>query len=334
MLERFLLNANPQVWQRGNSIINLQAGFVADRWYFRDSDSLARACTVEKVANIFWRGASDIMRIGRTPGTTLVGVKSLHQVLPSIESRKLSNGQVKFAPVLSAGANFSAAAGAVELRIIGSLGGYDQQSHQLGAWTSEVVLATQTVNVTPGAPPQAFPILANVPANCTQLAVFLKYTPIGTAGADDALYIHDVEDAPPKSYGASLMECAEFYEEKCGIDNSYPVVLSNMYITPTVSGWTQCNGVVSYQRKRFYKRADYIFSPSMATDYHLAPATAGPIYNLVLAMMWPHRGPDSNFITARYQGNMPAGYIAGLPILLATDGSNCMKHTFAIDADL
>lgn len=161
-------------------------GHFADRWF--GVGGASSAILFAKDADASVPGFNTALRFQRQSGNANTAPINMGQVLETLDSIRCQGLPVVFSGFIYAGANFSAANGAVTIQIISGTG-TDQSAANLaaGAWTGTNVVATIVLNLTNSA--QFFQITGTVPLNATQLGVLITYTPVGTAGTNDFLRV-------------------------------------------------------------------------------------------------------------------------------------------------
>lgn len=166
-------------------------------------------------------------KIGRNSGAVTTGKITLAQVLETFDSVPAQNQSVTFSFYAKKGANFSGASSNINV-ILHSGTGTDQSVAAMiaGTWTgaSSPISVSQALTTTL----TRYSFTGSAPSGCTQLGVTLDYTPVGTAGADDNLYVTGVQliigantipyVQPP--YSINLLECRRYcVVAACSIKN-------------------------------------------------------------------------------------------------------------------
>jgi len=182
-----LLNGGMRIVQRATSysLTTAWAYGSVDRWAF------VQATSANGVANQVASGLtgfSAALKLGRNAGATQTTAIQMAQVMESINSVPLQGQTVTLSFYTKAGANFS---GSYLTANLYSGTGTDQGVNILGSWTggASVINVNQTITTSWA----RYTLTAIVPASVTQLAVSFSYTPTGTAGADDNVYITGVQ---------------------------------------------------------------------------------------------------------------------------------------------
>jgi hypothetical protein len=182
-----LINGAMENWQRGTSSTSTSV-YLADRWYQSIEGSTA-ATVSQSTSNI----PSDFrysMRMQRTAGNTGTGGIGIGQSLETTASIPLQGETVVLSFYLRAGANFSASGSTVNTRIFTGTGTDQSQATAYGSWTGYAETSGTATATTSWA---RYSVTATIPASATQVGVRIFWTPSGTAGADDSLYITGIQ---------------------------------------------------------------------------------------------------------------------------------------------
>jgi hypothetical protein len=182
-----LINGAMENWQRGTSSTSTSV-YLADRWYQSIEGSTA-ATVSQSTSNI----PSDFrysMRMQRTSGNTGTGGIGIGQSLETTASIPLQGETVVLSFYLRAGANFSASSGTVNTRIFTGTGTDQSQATAYGSWTGYAETSGTATATTSWA---RYSVTATIPSSATQVGVRIFWTPSGTAGADDSLYITGIQ---------------------------------------------------------------------------------------------------------------------------------------------
>lgn len=212
-----VLNSGFNVWQRSTSFTPGNSAYTADRWaYFGQSGS---SFTVERVATADTTNLPFIQyaaRVKRASGATSTNQQYLLQNFESVNSIPYAGKQVTYSFYARAGANYSAAAGAL-FAYIATGTGTDQNA--LAGYTGSATPISTTVTLTTTW--QRFTITGSLAATTTELATAFIYTPTGTAGANDFFEVTGVQievgnQASPyapstPTYATELAACQRYY---------------------------------------------------------------------------------------------------------------------------
>jgi hypothetical protein len=156
-------------------------------------------------------GFSNVGKLGRNSGSASTGQIAIGQACETSMSLRTSGKTVILSFYAYAGANFSAS-GSLLTAIVRSGTGTDQStSSLLGAtWTGNATVISQSATLTTTLTRYTF--TGTVASTATQIGVVFAYTPVGTAGADDNVYITGVqlEVAQNGQTAASTLEELDF----------------------------------------------------------------------------------------------------------------------------
>jgi len=156
-------------------------------------------------------------KIGRNAAATTTGPIVLRSALESVNSIPLQGKEVTFSFYAKAGANFSAASSNISVTV--STGtGTDQSLATMATWTGVATPITGTTAITTSWVRYSY--TGTIAASATQVGVSISHTPVGTAGADDSLYVTGVQlevgpVATPfeqRPIGMELALCQRYFE--------------------------------------------------------------------------------------------------------------------------
>jgi hypothetical protein len=214
-----VINSAFQVWQRGTSFTNPASGsFVADRWAFSTS---ATNTVVSRQATNDTTNLPNIQycaRVQRTAADTNTGYRSLTQSFETVNSIPYAGKPVTMSFYARAGANYSQTGNQFTVGLISGTG--TDQSRATAAYTGEAYpVALQAVVLTTTW--QRFTLTGTVATTATELAIYTKMDPSGTAGANDYFEITGVQldigsvALPFRTNGATiqgeLAACQRYY---------------------------------------------------------------------------------------------------------------------------
>ena len=186
-----VINGAMNIAQRGTTyaLTNAVAYGSIDRWAFYQSG------TANGIANQVASGLTGFqyaIKMGRNSGATTTGVVQGVQPFETANSVDLQGQVVTFSFYAKAGANFSAASNNITYAVYTGTG-TDQSaiSQAAGSWTGILtpILGTQAITTTW----TRYSYTGTIASTATQVGVGMYYTPTGTAGADDNLYITGVQ---------------------------------------------------------------------------------------------------------------------------------------------
>ena len=184
-----VLNSNFSIWQRGTSTTLTSTSFVSDRW--QAIRSVAGATATRQVTgdttNLPF--IQYCLRVARDSGNTSTSVISMGQNFESVNSIPFAGKAISYSFYARAGANYSAASGALAVYLTSGTG--TDQNNITGSFTgaTQVVNSTATLTTTW----QRFTYTGTVAATATQLSPQFQFTPVGTAGANDYYEITGVQ---------------------------------------------------------------------------------------------------------------------------------------------
>jgi hypothetical protein len=182
-----IINGGMDIWQRGTSFASLTAAssstFAADRWQVYIGNA-GRTVSQQASGLTAFRYS---MRVARDSGNTSTAVTQVTQNIESNMSYPLAGKTVTVSFYGKAGANYSAASGALTYALYQGTG-IDQNVFGMtggsGVGTGTATLTTSW---------QRFSFSVAVPSTSTELAVYFSTTPVGTAGAADYFEITGVQ---------------------------------------------------------------------------------------------------------------------------------------------
>ncbi len=169
------------------ALTNAVAYNALDMWWAYMASSAAG--TVSQVASPA-AGFAKAAKLQRTAASALTNALTLGQTLETLDATKMQGKTVSLSFNATAGANFSAAGGAL-ICAIDTGTGTDQSSasQAAGTWTGQVsTTQSNAISTTP----TRYSMTLSVPANATQVGYRFYFTPTGTAGADDSVTITGV----------------------------------------------------------------------------------------------------------------------------------------------
>jgi hypothetical protein len=183
-----IINGGYDIAQRGTSgtFTATAKAFCFDRWYL--NATTGASMTYSQQASTV-AGTRYCARVGRTAGNTNTTTIALAQDIETSNSIIYAGQTVTISFYARAGANFSAASGALTHFAIQGTG--TDQSDYGAAFTGRTVLSTGTATLTTTF--QRFSYTATVAASTTELNFQTLYVPVGTAGANDYYEVTGVQ---------------------------------------------------------------------------------------------------------------------------------------------
>lgn len=235
-----ITNGEMQVAQRGTT------GVLTTVWAWPSIDRFAAVMPTSAAGALtqtaFGSGEFNKMAaLFRTPASALTNALSIGQAVETSNSVSLQGKPITFSFYAKAGANFSASGSNITVQVYTGTG-TDQSINNLSAWTgaSAVINTAQAITTTL----TRYTFTANLAASITQIGFWISFTPTGTAGADDSLYITGIQleegsVATPfehRSYGTELSLCQRYYYRRNSISTTDEVAVLQAYATNGVFG--------------------------------------------------------------------------------------------------
>jgi hypothetical protein len=209
-----LLNSNFSVWQRGTSFTATSV-YTADRWY-RDGNSgrtFSRQVTNDTTNLPFIQYC---LRAQRDSGNASTSVVQIGQSLESVNSIPYAGRTVAFSFYARAGANYSAASGALAYSVRTGTG---TDQNLFSGYTGQALPINTSATLTTTW--QRFSASATLSSSATELGVLFEFTPVGTAGANDWFEVTGVQleiagsasaySPATSTYQAELAACQRYY---------------------------------------------------------------------------------------------------------------------------
>ena len=209
-----LLNSHMDIWQRGTSftVASTTYTYTADRWAAYRADT---GLVVSRQASSN-TGQSYGLRAQRTAATSSVVECSLVQPAASDEAIKLAGQTCSLRLNLFCGANFSPTSDTVTVRVEYGTG---TDENPVSGFTGTTDALTTTQAVTTTATDYTFDGI-EIPASATQVAVWVQWTPVGTAGTNDWVQLNAAQLTAGSAAGferlsqaQTLTDCQRYYYE-------------------------------------------------------------------------------------------------------------------------
>jgi len=219
-----LINGAMGIWQRATSqtfTTSLVYGSV-DRWVFLQGGASASISQTQSTS--VPTGFQYAIKQQRTASSTTTGTVYSVQEIETVNCLDLAGQAVTLSFWAKCGANFSAS-GSTLTSLIYQGTGTDQgtTSWISGTWTSPTS-NTQSNTLTTSY--QKFTQTVTLGASTTELVIALQWVPVGTAGADDSVFITGVQlekgstatSFDYRPYGTELALCQRYYEKSYSTD--------------------------------------------------------------------------------------------------------------------
>jgi hypothetical protein len=230
-----IINGDMRIWQRGTTISNPTSAnfYTADRWGCNRAADVTGATVSRDISGL--SGFEYSLKLQRTAGNTSTGALSLWYSNESTNTYDLAGSPVTLSFWAKTGANYS---GGVLNVVVYSGTGTDERVYAYTGATA-IVSTSQAITSTW----TRYTLTGTVPANSTELGLQISWTPTGTAGADDSVYITGVQleqgstatEFERRPIGTELALCQRYYQKRVG--DSYSTGVSGQaYGTATVYG--------------------------------------------------------------------------------------------------
>ena len=203
--DNFLIggDAGQNLWQRGTTGPSTTGTFLynADTWFGWSGANTAFTVTRDSTAAALPTGSTFDFRIQRTAAQTGVVPICQSHIVRSLQSTYLAGHTVEFDFNAFTGANFSASAITAYITYgTGTDDGAQKLAFGLNgggggstAWTGQANATAAVISGLAVSTAYRGVAVAAIPATATEVAVSVCYTPTGTAGATDALYLSNLE---------------------------------------------------------------------------------------------------------------------------------------------
>ena len=238
-LRNRIINGNMQIWQRGTSATLASLGYLADRWALGQFVSTQGSQSTSVPA-----GFQYSLKVQRPSGATSTTAIVSTQCIESVNCYDLSSQSVTLSFWAKAGANFSAASSTLLVQVYTGTAADQGTSYPYYSWTG--VATPISINQTITTTWTRYTVTGTFGAGVLEAMALFTYTPVGTAGADDAFYITGVQlevgsNATPferRQYGQELLLCQRYFQISA---QGYPTGTS----TGSYSGVAGSTGYIS-----------------------------------------------------------------------------------------
>jgi hypothetical protein len=185
IFRNLVINGDFSIWQRGTSFTDLSAGnfYGPDRFGFNRTGDVA-GLTVSRSTDAP-TGFNYSVKNQRTASNTNTAALAIYYSAESLDSKRFAGKNFTFSFYAKAGANYS---GGVLSYTIYSGTGTDQRVY---SFTGSASPLSSQANLTTSW--QRFSASATFASNINQVGFTFAWTPTGTAGADDSVYITGVQ---------------------------------------------------------------------------------------------------------------------------------------------
>lgn len=216
-----IINGDMRIDQRNaGASVTLNTGspsYTLDRWFaYQNSPSTGVAISRNSSAP---SGFQNSIKWGRNGSGTAGGVTVLGQAIETSNSLDMQGNKVTLSFYAKAGANFSAASSQLGVTLYSGTGTDESVGSMItNAWTGSATPISSTATLTTSW--QRFTFTSTtLGASVSQLGIYLSWTTVGTAGADDNIYITGVQleagptatDFERRPIGTELALCQRYF---------------------------------------------------------------------------------------------------------------------------
>ena len=214
-----IINPAMSIWQRGTSVTLTASTFTytTDRWvgYTANTGTVVSRSTDVPAGNQFQYSA----RIQRPASNTGVNGHVFQQIIESVNMYDLAGQSVTFSFWAKAGANFSPSGGILYFAVNTGTVADQGSASSVGGWTGFAQPTTQ-VSAALTTTWTKYTVTGTVGSTALEMAAYFVWTPTGTAGADDSVYITGVQlekgstatSFDYRPYGTELRLCQRYYQ--------------------------------------------------------------------------------------------------------------------------
>ena len=305
-----VINGAMQIWQRGTSITGANTyAYTADRWAYRDTNGTPQA--VSQVTSSLPTGFNYGIKMGRANGATGTSAQILQQPFETVNSIGYAGQTITLSFYAKKGANYSPTTLSVlvysgtgtDQAVIGTTGGaavWTGAANPINSSISAGTLTTSWVRYT---------FTGTVAAGATQLAIWLQQTGVGTAGADDYIYITGVQleagsvatpfTTATGTIAGELAACQRYYQTYGTSDfygsmytSGYPYFVKNLPVAMRVAPSLTLPSTMSQATLEVIGGSSY--TPASLTSWNLTITSISFLANNV--------GGGTQYAPVRYTG--------------------------------
>jgi hypothetical protein len=189
-----IINGGLDIWQRGTSFTGSNTYiYTADRWAWRDTSGGLQS--LQQVTSSLPDGFQYGIRMGRASGVTSTNAQMLQLPLETSNSIPYANKTITLSFYAKKGANFSPTQLGLDIYTgTGTNQSVGGTTSGATGWTGfSVISATAIAAGTLTTSWVRYSATATVGSTATQLAVYFQTNGVGTAGADDYIYLTGVQ---------------------------------------------------------------------------------------------------------------------------------------------
>jgi hypothetical protein len=214
-----IINGDMRIWQRGTSFTNpanVSISYTADRMVSARANWTTGITTSQSTDVPV--GFQYSLKQQRTAGNTSAETLQLHYTAETSDAISLQGKEVTFSFYAKSGSNFTGS------NINASIVTSNNIDQNYLASQNVIVSNNNTLTTTW----TRYTVTGTVPSNATQWRVSLFWTPVGTALADDTIYVTGLQlevgpTATPFEYrpiGTELALCQRYYEKSFDTDTA------------------------------------------------------------------------------------------------------------------
>ncbi len=214
-----IINGGFDVWQRGTSFAVSTPFYTADRWCCWRG-GYAVGATVSRSSDVPSSVFAYSFKLQRDSGNTAVTDIQMNQGIESASMRHVAGGTVTVSFWAKAGAHFSAASSTLNV-VVRTGTGVDQSTASYGSWAGAAALSS---TVTLSTSWTRYTLTFTLGSTVSEALLQFYCVPVGTAGADDSVYITGIQleaGAYASAYerraiGQELALCQRYYQQLGG----------------------------------------------------------------------------------------------------------------------
>jgi hypothetical protein len=219
-----IINGDFKIFQRNAAATTVTlngVGYTGPDRFFVYQNGTAQVQTTRVSSGL--TGFQYALRWGRPSTSTSTGVTVLGQAMETINCYDLQDQTVTLSFWARAGSNFSSVSNALYVALYAGTG-TDQSAANMttGSWTSSSTPISTTINLSTNWTRYTFTVTLG--SSISQLGFYSNWTPSGTAGNDDNVYITGVQlekgsVATPfeyRQYTTELALCQRYYSSGTG----------------------------------------------------------------------------------------------------------------------
>lgn len=277
-----LINSHFDIWQRGTSftVASSTVTYTADRWL---AYRAATGLTVSQQTGP--TGQKYMLRAQRDSSTSSTADIQICQPIESRDSLRFAGGTCSLRISLQAGANFSAASSQVTIRVEYGTG---TDENPVSGFTGTTDALTQVQAITTSMVDYEFDDIS-IPSSATQIAVWVEWTPVGTASTEDFVNIGAVQlsvgstaDFERLPMAQTLSECQRYYQTGTNFWGGYITTGTGAgyyYTLPVVLRTTPTTAYTNASNTAFAATTAGSVTASFVNVYRVANGTGSAVFS-------------------------------------------------------